>query len=458
MTHSTRPWWREALLHVLGDCAVYRLSTTVSTNLLLLPAYKLAAWRKDGGDARTSWYGDLVCNTELNVLGVPRRRSQALRAVLDELDGLDAVKALPGLLEALEALRAEGLVVRSGDSWSLTMAGLELAVEVRPVFSDKNLTNRWVEHHVNADYMGRLSAALARKCPRSVQFGELDDLIQHYLTAIIRRNGLRKRIVTGRPPAFCDIKQWVYNAALSMWRDEGRDAQTRGFKGARTEKDLRQDNDDDVVSRSIPGSATAIYLIEGDDGEGAFASSSGMSMPLLDVAGGNFEDEMIHTMSFNRGFERAAAVIQRSGRPSAERNARLLRSYVDGATSGEIATLEGTSRNHAVSLLGNLRGTLSTHGSIAKKALRVFAYLQANPYSTRLDMESAINDSEAATDGGLGESIPKPLLDALVKAGRIKAIGRGDAECFWLTRSGAAVLSEGDYFGVDLDVHAEASA
>lgn len=445
--------WGDAALHVVGERTAYRLSGAVPMAQLYLPAHKLACWRKDGHDATTDWYFQWFYQQRLDQLGVSRQFSNSVAAYLDYIDGVDGMRCLDKIEASIHALVRDGLMSVSGGAASLTLAGVVKAVGLRPRFSDKNVTSVWLASTVDANYIRRLTTSLTLKCPRSAQFGELEDLIQNYMADILRRDGFRTRILSGRPPAFSDVKQWVYNAALSMWRNEGRDAQTREFKGARTEKDLRQENDDDVASRSIAVDTQAIFLVTDGDGDvGAMSSSGGLPMPLVDVHGGNLEDEMLHRLSWLRGMERAAAVIRLAKQGAPERFARLLHEVVvEDATLNEIKESEGVSRNRAAMLVHNLSATLHQEGADARLVVKILTYLRENPFSTRADMEAPVNNAADAVDGGLGEPIKVSLLDSLVKAGRITCTGKGNTS-YCITNAGEKILSHGDYFGMDLDI------
>ena len=359
------------------------------------------------------------------------------------------------MVAVLHDLVSEGYIAISGGKWSLTPEGVAAAVDLRTTFSTRNVTDLWITCRVDAAYLTRLTSALGQWCPRSAQFGELEDLVQHYLTNVVRRDGFRKRILQCRPPAFSDVKQWVYNAALSLWRDEGRDAQTRAFKGARTEKDLLQKNDDDVASRSVAADTQAIFLVvDGEGDTGSMSSSGVLPMPLIDVHGGDFQEEMMHHLSWMRGIERASAVIRQVKQGAPDRFERLLHDVAVGdASYREIGKTEGVSRNRAATLVNDLRTVLHRERDLANLAVRVFAYLKENPYSTVADMEAPEDEDVDATEGGLGVTIPRTLLDGLVVAGRIARKGTGARECFTLTAAGESALFDGDYFGVDLNIH-----
>jgi hypothetical protein len=447
--------WRDAALHVIGEGTLYRPSSSLPTDQIIRPTFKLAQWRESGYRPETAPIDAWILDATLSHLGVRRSQARNLEIYLDFVDDLSAYRLASQIEAALRDLVAEGLLTCSGGKWALTAEGTAKSVNLRHLYTTTNVTSYWISRRVDDDYIGRLVATLTQWCPRSAQFGELEDLINGYFANIVRRDGFRKRIAQVRQPAFSDVKQWVYNAALSTWRDEGRDAQTRAFKGARTEKDLRQENDDDVATRSVATDAQAIFLVTDGDGDtGTMASSGGLPMPLVDVLGGDLEDEMIHALTWRRGMERAVAVVRKAKAGAPDRFDRLLREVAEGgANVQDIEEAEGVSRNRAGTLVTSLRTVLDRERDLAGLAVRVFGYLKKNPFSTLADMESPVDDDPDAVDGGLGEVVPVSLLDNLVAAGRLKRTGSGAATCYCLTQAGERALFDGDYFGVDLDIH-----
>ena len=449
--------WRDAALHVLGEITLYRPAASVPTDELVRLTYKYACQRAENPLPSTVFYTQMWEELDLKQRGVLRAGSLNLSRYLSLVDDLTVSTPRCGtaIKDSLSPLLTEGMVTVSNNKWSLTLAGVERAVSLRPAYSTRNVTSLWVASRIDEAYISRLTAALSQWCTRSAQFGEISDLIHNYMAGILRRDGFRKRIASGRHPAFSDVKQWVYNTALSTWRDEGRDAQTRAFKGARTEKDLRQENDDDVAGRSISTETQGIFLVTDGEGDiGSMASSGALPMPLVDVLGGNFEDEMIHRLSWQRGMERASSVVRRVKQGAPERFDRLLHDVVDGdADCKDIEKAEGVSRNRAATLITALRTSLTRERDLANLALSIFAYLKENPYSTKLDMEAPVNDDKDASDGGIGVSVPLSLLAALEEAGRIESCGSGSEKSYTLTDAGEAALFGGDYFGVDLEIH-----
>lgn len=429
-----------AVLHTLGETTVYRSTVSVNATDFLQAAYEAAMGyaMSPAETAAGRWYDTYIDDATCSYLGVPARLQRDLDCYMASVDRQSAPQFLKTMQGILAGLEGEGLVLSTSGKWALTSAGVVRAVALRPMFSVVNVSSFWIAMRVDKDYMTRLTSALSAKCPRSAHFNEILDLVNHYFGGITARDGFRKRISEGRPPAFSDIKQWVYNAALSLWRDEGRDAQTRAFKGSRTEKDLRQDNDDDVAERSLPTEAQGIFLVTDGEGDtGSMASSGSLPMPLVDVLGGNFEEEMLHRLSWERGIERATAVLRRA-KPGSTEQVELA-----------ILAAQGERCSVRSGVVSNLHAVVLRERAMSSLALSVMEYLIENPYSTRADIEAPVNNAKDASEGGIGMAVPQALLDRLVEAGRIQCI-RGS---YLITGHGRVAVNSEDYFGMDPEIH-----
>lgn len=446
-----------AILHVVGEATLYRPSNSTPTAFVVSRGFKLAMRRHEGFRPELAWYDQLVSDLEHGYLTrhrVPsytRSAARALTAALEAMDDLSVAYARPEVEGVVRSLVEEGLLSVSGGECSLTPAGIVAAHDVRARYTTQNITNFWMSRTITAAYIGRLLAYLSQRCTRSAQFGELGELVNNYMASVIARDGFATRLREGRHPAFSDIKAWVYKAALSTFRDEGRDALTRSFKGARTEKDLHQAEDADVADRSMPTEARVIYETLDDDGQsGAMVSGGSSSQALLDAVGGDLEEEMIHRLSWQRGIERAEAVVRRAKAGAPDRFVRLLHHVVaDDATFRDIGKHEGVSRNRAAALVSDLRNALQKERENVDLSFRVLSYVQENAYSTLADLEAPVDDDPDSSEGGLGETVPLALLQNLVAYGWLSCTNG----CYVITQAGEAVLASGDYFGVDVDLN-----
>jgi hypothetical protein len=397
------------------------------------------------------------------------RKRPVTDGLTDFMIACDQARELHAAERWLRDLRAEGLVQENASgSWSLTLAGIAASVEARDWCSTQNVTAFWVDRVINKDYFQRIVSHLQYACARSAHFNELHDLVNSYLLNLINRNGLRKRLSEGNHPSPSNIRSWCYKAALSQFRDEGRDALTRSFKGARTEKDLRVEASDDIPTRSIPSETQVVFLGVDDDGrEDVHVSGSTSNHPLLDVVGGNLEDEILHRLHAQRGLALTEAAIRREKAGAPERFVRLHRMVQEDQSFTSIGISEGVSRNRAAALVADLRAAVQRATVVSSYAVRALAYLREEPCSTLEDIhegllekardawdkqvEDAGGDSSLvpALDTSFIDGIDVSVMDALVGAGRLRRVGQGG---FVVTPSGEAVLDNGDQFGVEFNL------
>lgn len=434
---------RLPILHVIGDLTVYRPSTSTCLRSILEQAVRVAL--RPYPDAQTCRQAE--AEVWLNAWPAPRIEEE--RFFLD-CERLSINWATPVVEECLQQLVIEGLVQETqADRWALTRESVAEAVRVRDVFTTRNVTAAWVAGTIDAVYFSKLEAHLSARCKRSEQFNEIPDLIHKFLLNLISRNGLRNMLMAGRHPSPSDIRNWVYRGALSIWRDEGRDALTRAFKGCRTEKDLRLDAEteteshQDTVARSIPSENQGVFLAE--DGEGQSGSLVGVgsaAFPLLDVVGGNMEDELIHWMSGRRMLSLVEEAVRRQKRGAADRFARILAMLRGEYSLHEIGAAEGVSRNRAASLVADLRAAMQRAVASSGLAVRVLQYVRKEPYATLEDME------ESEENGGMGETVDATILDALVAAGRLR---RERGGCYLVTVAGERALDNEEFFGIEIE-------
>lgn len=243
------------------------------------------------------------------------------------------------------------------DTVFLTKEGIAIALDVRDWFSGTNVTAAWLAANVTEHYLKGIITHLSRKAKRSVEFNEIGELVHTYLANLINRDGLRARLEKGCHPSPSDIKGWVYHGALSQWRDEGKDALTRTLKGCRTEREVQDIKDGvetaDIASRSMPTDNRV--LIEGEDGQGIYASASNGASALLDVAvaDGGGEDEIIQRLALAKVED---LIKQNTEGPKGERYLRVFRLGLEGADVRDVAKSEGLSRNRASLVINQVRG------------------------------------------------------------------------------------------------------
>ena len=364
------------------------------------------------------------------------QRSRSIHPYFHKL-GMD--QYTPVIQAAIARLIEEGdLQERVIGSLSLTRQSIAEAVSIRPCFEDTSVTHAWVTSTITPEYLSHLYSNLQSRCRKSAIFGEIEEIVHSYLASILRRNGLQKKLSLGQSPAPSSIKAWIYNHALSQFRDGGRDALTRGMKGCRTEKDLSLAHEglkevhQDTVDRSTPTNAQGVFLAAGDDGKiGTLLSHGSENAPLLDMAGGDLSDEIIHHMTAQQGLARIQGYFKNNESESAERLKRVFRQLVEeDANLREIAQAEGVSRTRAASLVSSIRAI--AHGgeipaairtaSFTPIEIRVLSYIKEWPRTTLKDIREPKDMVDGENVGGMGEKVSKAVLDRLVHNG-------------WLTKS-----------------------
>lgn len=458
---------RTTILHVVADLTAYRISASTSLSAITRRVLTLReegdhegyephlwAYYEDLSDWATSRWG----TPEEKVL---QRVTRALNPAYDRLLSLEAERLSPVVLRQLHLLASEGLLKehRNG-KWSLTREGIVPAADVRSQYERTNVTAAWIHATVDGPYLADIVADMKVWCFRSTQFNEVEELVHNYLANLLRRNGLLSRISEARYPTPSDLKGWAYRAAQSQWRDEGRDALTRGMKGCRTEKDLRmgdgEETHQDTVDRSLPPTTQGVFLSVDDQGhESPLVSSGHDGAPLLDVVDGNFEDEIIHHLTWTRGVAMAEAVIRKEKPGAAERFSRIFRLIQDGAGLQEIGDAENVSRNRAAALVNDLRDAVLRAVANTSLALQVLRFVQNEPCATVEDMEAPRevitgDDGEEVNVGGLGEEIPQEVLNSLVAAKRLSRLSDG---CYVITKLGeASIASEGGFLGIEMSL------
>lgn len=314
------------------------------------------------------------------------------------------------------------------DTVLLTKEGIAVALDVRDWYSGTNVTAAWLKANVTEHYLKGIITHLSRKAKRSVEFNEIGELVHTYLANLINRDGLRSRLEKGCHPSPSDIKGWVYNGALSQWRDEGKDALTRTLKGCRTEREVKDIKDGvettDIASRSMPTDNRV--LIEGEDGQGIYASGSNGASALLDVADGSGEDEIIQRLACVETITKVEGLIkQNTGEgPKGERYLRVFRLGLHGADVRDVAKSEGLSRNRASLVINQVRGMargaaemLGVQAQVSPKArvpqqvqtpseelvslasthLELVNYVLHEPHATLSDMQDDVDPDISAT-------------------------------------------------------------
>lgn len=476
MTHDSlgSRGWHTATLHVVGEHTLYRGSNSVTVDQIVSQVARLEnrLQSRPDGLPPASWLALQSFWDDCEKIRTPRKPSAAKNAgVSDFFEACDIFRDTMLVGKWLGVLQDEGLVrVGASGAWSLTPAGITASVEARDWCDKKNVTAFWVDRVIDKTYFQKLVTHLQYACARSAQFNELHDLVNGYLLNLINRNGLRARIAAGNQPSPSNIRSWCYKSALSQFRDEGRDALTRSFKGARTEKDLRLGATEDIPARSMPCEAQAVFLgVDGDGRDDIHVTGEGSSNALLDVVGGNLEDDIIHRLTAQRGLALTEAAIRREKSGAQERFLRINQMTLNDMSFVDIGEAEGVSRNRAAALVADLRAAVHRATVFSSYAVQALEYLREEPCSTLEDIhegllekaqaawekqvEDAGGDTSAvsALDTGFVEGIDTNVLNALVGAGRLRRVGDGG---YMVTPSGEAALDNGERFGIEFNLNA----
>lgn len=467
--------WHTAMLHIVGEHTLYRGSNSVTAFQIAPQVNRLEEWLQSCPDGLNpaSWL-DLQSfwnDCEKLSTRISRKPSSKPDGIADFFSACDFAGQTYRVDRWFGVLRDEGLVREVGTgSWSLTPAGIEASVGARDWCDRKNVTAFWVDRVIDKTYFQKLVTHLQYACARSAHFNELHDLVNGYLLNLINRNGLRARIAAGNQPSPSNIRSWCYKSALSQFRDEGRDALTRSFKGARTEKDLRLGATEDIPARSIPSEAQAVFLGVDDDGrDDIHVSGSGSSNALLDVVGGNLEDDIIHRLTAQRGLALTEAAIRREKAGAPERFLRINQMALQDMSFADIGQAEGVSRNRAAALVADLRAAVHRATVFSSCAVQALEYIREEPCSTLDDIHAGLTEKaqeawehrvEAAggdtsavppLDTSFIDGIDMSVMNALVSAGRLRRVGDGG---FMVTVSGEAALDNGERFGIEFNLNA----
>jgi len=440
--------WHTATLHVVGEHTLYRGSSSVTIPQVAQQVAQLEEHLDacpDNLSSPEAWHNLQAFWHSCSRSG-PQPRTN-INGISDFLSACDYARDMYHTEQRLRALQIEGLVRQGSSGWVLTPTGIATSVAARDWCSPKNITAFWIERVIDQSYFQKLVTHLKYACARSAQFNEIHDLVHGYLLSLINRNGLRTRIAAGNQPSPSNIRTWVYKSALSQFRNEGRDALTRSFKGARTEKDLRLGEPDDISGRSLPSEMQAIFLgVDGEGKEDVHVSGTSSSNALLDVVGGNLEEEIIHRLTAQRGLALAEAAIRREKSGAQERFLRINQMALKDFSFADIGQVEGVSRNRAAVLVADLRAAVRKATLFSSYAVHALEYIREEPCSTLADIREGLTE-QAHLDPETIAGVNQSVLDALVRAGRLRRVGDGG---FLLTPTGEAALDNREHFGVEI--------
>lgn len=311
---------------------------------------------------------------------------------------------------ALITAEMSGLLVRSDSKLMLDDVGY--AWRVRPLFEKRNLTNVWLDAYLTPRSYSDLHKYLTSRTRHSRDKDEISELAHEFIRRLIATDGLRERLVAGRVPSPSEVRSWAWRRALSIFRDEGIDAQTRMVKNARTDRDLAN-NTPAAAFQSDPESKSGIYEIAGSDGGMLTSSGSHMGNALVDVVdvAPTPAEATEHRDFANRRMALLEAAVRQHRPNASDRFARVLAHMAAGKTVAEIAALEGVSACRATRMTSDVRAAgaaLSTKQAVERKILE---YVRAEPMSTIDDLLADVHDDAPLVQG---------LVDSMIAGGSLR--------------------------------------
>jgi hypothetical protein len=256
---------------------------------------------------------------------------------------------------------------------------------------------------------------VARKTRHSRDESEVREFVHDYVASVGFRDALRDRILSGNEPTPGSIRAWVWKQALSTFRNEGTDAQTRTVKNARTERDLRNETPDEAFQCAVDGPTAAVYEApEGSDDEGgSFASSRAASgAALLDVVDPSpmFDDVLEHQAALARGMARFEDAVRSYKPNAADRYVRVLGHLAQGLNPSEVAAVEHVSPARAATLIAEVRAAGRHRANIDRVRIAVIRYVMDEPMSTLSDLVGDLDEERVEVASAVSELLSEGLI------------------------------------------------
>ena len=325
---------------------------------------------------------------------------------------------LPDVAEVLSDLALKGTIdpyrYLFCGTVSLTPEGVAHALEVRPLFSPQNLTTEWFDRFLTREQYDRLVRHVASKTKHSRDDSEVRGFVHGYVLSMSKNDGLLGRILSDNDPTPGSIRAWVWKHALSTFRNEGTDAQTRTVKGSRTEREVRGESPLEVFA-APDAPNTVVYAVEGggEDEGGTFASSSAShGHALLDVVdtAPTPEDVLAHREALERGMARFEAAVRADKPGAADRYARVLSHLARGMSPAEVAQAEGVSAARAATLIAEVRESGRRRADLDRVRVRVVRYLETEPMSTIAELVAEISADGSRVRDAVTELVSEGVL------------------------------------------------
>lgn len=386
MTYQPCAATRAAVLHALATAAQWRASNVVPLEKVVDSVRP----QPYDGDGELRPFASMVAEVQ----------TEWCRTVVPDVL-LDL--ALDGLADLAAHLSGEAVV---------TSAGLAVARAHR---NRRNVTTEWFDRFMTRAQYDALVKYVARKARHSRDESEVREFVHEYVASVGYRDALRDRILSGNEPAPGSIRAWVWKQALSTFRNEGTDAQTRTVKGAKTERDLRSETPDDAFRGAVDGPTAAVYEApEGSGGEGGtFASSRASSgAALLDVVdpAPPFDDVLEHQAALARGMARFEDAVRCYKPNAAERYVRVLGHLAQGLSPSEVAAAEHVSHARAATLIAEVRAAGRHRAKIDRVRVAVIRYVIDEPMSTLSDLVGDLDAGRADIASAVSELLSEGLV------------------------------------------------
>jgi hypothetical protein len=317
----------------------------------------------------------------------------SFRGFLSEVSDSEEDDFETAIIEAMFA----GVLDVDGDT--LTLIDQGHALEVRPQFDSRNLTAQWVDEFFTAARYKDLNKFLGARIVHSRDQDEVMELGHEFIRRLINADSLRKRLLAGSTPLPSEIKSWAWRRVLTIFRDEGTDAQTRTIKNSRTDRDLQNNTPAEAFKVDPNAQFNVVY----EDGEND-------TRVMSDVVEVSPQARIEHTLYARQQVERIRATIAKTGPAQRARYERMLGYLQEGMGVAEIAAAEGVSRNRAAILLADLRKTCQRAEDQTEGAAVLLDYLQNEPFATLSDLRSVVDEAEV-------------VLPRLVAAGAVERRG-----------------------------------
>lgn len=288
--------------------------------------------------------------------------------------------------DVLLCLALDGLVDMSAHisgTSALTLAGSHASGAAKP----RNVTVEWFDRFMTPAQYADLVRYVGGKTRHSRDGSEIRGFVHDYIANVCARDGLRDRILSGNEPSASCIRSWVWKQALSTFRNEGTDAQTRTVKGARTERDLRGETPQGAFQAPGGGVAVAVYEVSAQMDNGV-TSGGDRNCALVDIVDNTqWADEYCaHQEALSRGMARLEQAV-RSYKPGApDRYARVLGHLARGCSPAEVAREENVAPARAATLIAEVRAAGRERARIDQVRAEVLRYVQGEPMSTLSDL------------------------------------------------------------------------